>query len=205
MDVFESGHCMQLNDGKIPTNDIGKDWHDEHGLHDNPIWDKTASGFRSAKRTLAMIKLWRNSGDFMMYPDTHDKLWLAVLEQVNATKNLDSFGGNKELQKQQYLSYRNEIINFFVTAFAQTSWRWGETDGENWINKPYPYWNELAALGIDPHAIFDKSIEHKNREIDYQSWLWGGRSQIYGWVHAGSGRNTSADVNRVLNKGSTNP
>lgn len=57
----------------------------------------------------------------MMYPDTHDKLWLAVLEQVNATKNLDSFGGNKELQKQQYLSYRNEIINFFVTAFAQTS------------------------------------------------------------------------------------
>ncbi len=106
---------MQLNDGKIPGNDLGKDWYDEHGLHTSRIWEQNSkTGLRSMNRILTMINLGRRTGDFEMQKEIHDKLWMGIVEQVQASRDVSYFDGDVELQKAQFLAYRDEIIDHFI-------------------------------------------------------------------------------------------
>ena len=168
-EVLNGGHAMQLNDGKIPGNDLGKDWYDEHGLHTSRIWEQNSkTGLRSMNRILTMINLGRRTGDFEMQKEIHDKLWMGIVEQVQASRDVSYFDGDVELQKAQFLAYRDEIIDHFIKQL-NPSWS-GSAKAD--IDKPYQYWEELRNIGIDPRSIFDPEFRQRSVDSDYSHWVW---------------------------------
>ena len=44
--------------------------------------------------------------------------------------------------------------------------------------KEYPYFADLADMGISPEAVFDADLEDSLGESDYQVWKSGGKKSI---------------------------
>ena len=80
------------------------------------------TGVYSLKRMLNKIQLrGTKTGDKEMTDVDYEKLWAGVIEQMDHTRNLGSFGGDMNLQKRQYNTYRKEIIDFFVRQLNSRS------------------------------------------------------------------------------------
>ena len=74
------------------------------------------------------------------------------------------------MQKKQFLFHREEIINYIAGQLSASEVK-DPKDVERHLNtKSYKYFEDLWALGIDPHAIFDSTLIGKNAESDYRKW-----------------------------------
>jgi hypothetical protein len=104
------------------------------------------------------------------------KIWKYVKEHVQKWIKDDTYwGGDSALQKEQYLAYRKEIIAYFD---QQLGARVKAKESAATLIETYPYFQDIADMGIDPYAIFDASIERGWADSDYQRWKDGGS----GWV-----------------------
>lgn len=186
---LSGAHMMQLNDDKIPSGDLGSDWYVEHGYM-NMIHARTSDGMASLKRMLNKITFEGTapSGGRPMKQEHYEKIWYYVKDYMNdgvkGLKNVEFFWGDRELQKQQYLVHRKEIIDYFSqklntkVLFA----REGKDGVEKAMNimarniKDFPYYKDLADMGIDPRALFDPNLLEQSEDEDYQRWLTGGRN-----------------------------
>lgn len=83
------------------------------------------------------------------------------------------------LQKEQYLAHRREILQYFSEQLGTYVAKEGKPAGfaESLITS-YPYFKDLAEMGIDPHALFDKHLENDNAEADYQRWKSGSTATV---------------------------
>ena len=125
-----------------------------------------------------------------MSDDDYKKLWAGVVNQMNVTRNLKYFSNKTAdweiekdkdaiaLQKEQFKAYRQEIINIYVTRLNARSTRLSPEEIDNILALPHKYWNDIAKMGIDPHAVFDESLDKSNFEVDYERWKKGTKYEL---------------------------
>lgn len=173
-DKFIQAHQMQLNDPKIPSgNDFGPDWYNEHGYQNIIMQDK--NGLKSMERMLNKIQFkWPNRGWRPMDKEHEAKIWTYIIEYMNKwLRNSASFW-NEEIQRDQFLLHRDELIEYFAGQLnaSEVKDKW---DIERLVTaKEYKYFQDLASLGIDPRAIFNPKLAKDNAKTDYQTWKNGG-------------------------------
>jgi hypothetical protein len=74
------------------------------------------------------------------------------------------------LQKTQYLAYRKEIIEHLEKEIQVTTANLDENTINSIINGPNTFWQDLRNIGIDPRAVFDRSLQRENEDDDYARW-----------------------------------
>ena len=109
-------HSTMLKDGSIPGTDYGKDWYDEHGIGQNLIMrdSETSRGVRSLMSNLNKIKFGgTNRGGRPMDDNNRMQIWDYVVKNIRDNRNIDRYYGDEQLQKKEFLAWREEIITFF--------------------------------------------------------------------------------------------
>jgi len=113
-----------------------------------------------------------------MKAEHYEKIWSYIkksLKDPNGLMNLESFNGDRELQKSQYLIYRKEILDYFsqkLNTEALLAREKPETAHAIMMKniKRFPYYKDLADMGINPRALFDSELDNSSAEEDYQYW-----------------------------------
>ncbi len=176
--VLTGKHSMQLNGTAISGNEI-QEQYNEWGLRHNRIMSyNKESGLLSLERTLKKIPLGARGGskigDRKMVEDDYDKLWGAVGEQMKTIRDPKFFDNDEVLRKEQFITYRKEIIDFFVRELnARTPPKQTPDNIEQLLALPHYYWRDIEKMWIDPHSIFDKTLEDSTLEDDYSRWVKG--------------------------------
>lgn len=171
-------HDMALNKPDIPSSDYGQNWYDEHG-YQNIILARWENWLNSLRSMLNKIQFGHSSpGAKPMNDDHRNKIWKYVIEHVNhGLRDESYFLWDTSLQEKQYLAYRREIIQYFAEKLSARSIV-GSKDADEVIRRnisTFPYYNDLASMGIDPYAVFDESIERNPNKAkeDYNRWKSG--------------------------------
>ncbi len=102
-----------------------------------------------------------------MNEEHKEKIWAYVkLHVQKGIRDVDYWWGDEKLQKEQYLAYRKEIIQYFNEQLGARN----KPEIAKVSIETYPYFKDMQDMGIDPYAIFDASKERSNAESDYQNW-----------------------------------
>lgn len=190
-------HSALLSWGTIPGTEYGKDWYEEHGIGMNLIMRESeiTPWVRSLWSNLNKIKFGgTNRGGRPMNDDDRTKIWNYIVKNIKENRNVDRYYGDTELQKKEFLAWREEIITFFNKELS--AWEVAEDAKiESLIKtKGYSYFQDLESIGIDPRAIFQPNIKNNaNSESDYQAWRSGS-------IAGGSGSSSSGIIERVKGK-----
>ncbi len=181
--IFAGAHAMQLKDNTIPSGEFGMDWYKEHG-YQNMIFSQWDDWLKSLSSMLNKIHFEGTApGGRPMNEEHKEKIWnYAKNYMMTGLRDEKSFLGNTELQKKQYMAHRKELIKFFSEKLTARTILDREANA-TWIIetniKTYPYYKDLADMGIDPHAVFNGNVEIGSAESDYQRWKrWGSAEAI---------------------------
>ncbi len=146
---------------------------------------ETSRGVRSLMSNLNKIKFGgTNRGGRPMDDNNRMKIWDYVVKNIRDNRNIDRYYGDEQLQKKEFLAWREEIITFFNKELSAWEVK-DDTEIERLIRtQGYSYFQDLMSVGIDPRAIFRADLINSNKEADYQSWRsgqragWGGISSV---------------------------
>jgi hypothetical protein len=180
MKTFDIWHTELLDGDSIPGDERWKDWYDEHGyksliMSRNSVWQ------RGLSRMLNKILFeWTSPGGWRSMKDDHyKKIWQYVKQYMQwSLHDSDMFLGDEALQKEQYLAHRKEILNYFSQKLNT-----GVLESREWKEKAdiimmqnireYPYYRDLADMGITPQAVFNKGLVDSLADSDYKAWKSG--------------------------------
>ena len=186
-ETIYGAHGMALKDNSIPSMEFGMDWFKEHG-YANIILAKWESGLNSISSMLNKIQFEGTSpGAKPMNEEHREKIWKYVKGYMTgALRDEKWFLWDTKLQKEQYLFHRRELLQYLSEKLTTHGIKDREKDPKAIIEgniATFPYYKDLADMGIDPHALFYKNLETENAEADYQRWK--------------SGSTVSTSINRV--------
>lgn len=171
-------HAMQLKDSTIPGTEFGKDWFDEHGYENIIMWETEDGKLRSLFPMLNKIRFewWSYGGGARDMNDIHkEKIWNYIKRYMNGPlRDKNMFSGDEDLMREQYLAHRKEIILYFARQLAtRTQWnvQKDQADQNMRVNlRTYPYYRDLAGMGITPEAVFSESVQDGTEADDYTRW-----------------------------------
>ncbi len=119
-----------------------------------------------------------------MVDDRYKKIWHYIKHYMTGSlRDTDMFLGDETLQKEQYIEHRREIVQHLaqeLNARALKERESPETARKLMLAnmRDYPFFADLADMGISPEAVFDADLEDSLGESDYQVWKSGGKKSI---------------------------
>ena len=110
-----------------------------------------------------------------MNKDDKVKNWDFIVRYMKeGMRDEKMFLNDTEMQKQQFLLHRAEIIQHFAEKLQARSVASRGGDIKKLILdniRTYPYYQDMIDMGIDPEAVFDESLVKKNEQSDYENWV----------------------------------
>lgn len=174
-------HELNMRDPSIPTIEFGSDWYKEKG-YQNQILRKADSktdggiALQSLKSMVNKIHFQWNprGGRGKMIDDHNEKIWYFVKNKMETMRD-ESYlfwdeSQKEKLLKDQFLQFRADIIEHFAATLSASSEKDPQVIERIMHSPEYPYYQDIAALGIDPRSIFHTDKIDETAEADYQRY-----------------------------------
>lgn len=151
-------------------------WYVEYGWTNSVAATYTTDGLRSIRSNLRNIKPSGNDAtDISFVSFNMERMWYPLFPMINSYRDIDSFNGDRQKQKAQYLLFRKEIIARFQGVLKTRIKEYADVDKKKFYNRAEIAQTgsqySIASLWIDPRVLFDETLEVRNEESDFQNWI----------------------------------